>query len=122
MCATTCSRSPTEAAALVKSPRFEGACYADEKSEFGVREAKSSLVAVGIFLTTHVAVVLHVAFGEIFSDILVALNVSGSQVSVFVSIDGVEISMRCGFALRIVLAFISGVGGCACEEQCGAGQ
>jgi hypothetical protein len=37
-----------------------------------------SLVAVSIFLATHVAVVLHVAFGEIFSDIFVALNVRGS--------------------------------------------
>ena len=40
----------------------------------------------------------------------------------FVSINGVEIPMRRGFALRIVLAVIGRVGGRAREEQCGAGQ
>jgi hypothetical protein len=38
----------------------------------------------------------------------------------FVSIDRVEISMRRGFALRVALAFVSGVGSRACEEQCSA--
>jgi hypothetical protein len=40
----------------------------------------------------------------------------------FVSVNGVEIPMRRGFSLCIVLAFIGRVGGRACEEQCGAGQ
>jgi hypothetical protein len=40
----------------------------------------------------------------------------------FVSINGIEIPMRRRFALRIVLAVIGGIGGRACEEQCGAGQ
>ena len=40
----------------------------------------------------------------------------------FVSIDGVEISVRRGFAFCIILAVVRGVGSCACEEQCGAGQ
>jgi len=40
----------------------------------------------------------------------------------FVSVNDVEISMRRGFSLCIVLAFIGRVGGRACEEECGAGQ
>jgi hypothetical protein len=40
----------------------------------------------------------------------------------FVSVNGVEIPMRRGFSLCIVLGFIGRVGGRACEEQCGAGQ
>jgi hypothetical protein len=35
-----------------------------------------SLVAVGVFLTVHVTIVLHVAFGEILSHIIVALDVT----------------------------------------------
>ena len=33
------------------------------------------LVAVSVFLAAHVAIVLHVAFGEIPADIIVALDV-----------------------------------------------
>jgi hypothetical protein len=40
----------------------------------------------------------------------------------FVSINGVEVPMLRRFALRIVLAVIGGIGGRACEQQCGAGQ
>jgi hypothetical protein len=69
-----------------------------------------------------VTIVLHVAFGKVFSNILVALNVSRSQVSMFVSIDRIEISMRRASALCIVLAVVSGIGSRACEEQCGASQ
>lgn len=81
----------------------------------------ASLVAVGVFLAIHVTIVLHVAFGEILSDIVVAFDVTYSYISMFVSIDSVEIPMRRGLALRIVLAVI-GIGGRACEKQCGAGK
>ena len=37
-----------------------------------------SLVAVGVFLTVHVTIVLHVALGEILSDIVVAFDVTRS--------------------------------------------
>ena len=40
----------------------------------------------------------------------------------FVSINGVEIPMRRGFSLCIVLALVGRVGGRACEEQYGADQ
>jgi hypothetical protein len=81
-----------------------------------------SLVAVSVFLTVHVTIVLYVAFGKISFDILVALHVTCSQISMFVSVDGVEISMRRGLALRIDLAVVCGVGSRAREDQCGAGQ
>jgi hypothetical protein len=40
----------------------------------------------------------------------------------FVSVNSVEIPMRRRSALRIILAVIGGIGGGACEKQCGAGQ
>ena len=36
------------------------------------------LVAVGVFLTAHMAIVLHVAFVKILADVIVVLNVIGS--------------------------------------------
>jgi hypothetical protein len=36
------------------------------------------LVAVGVFLSAHVAIVLHVAFVKILADVIVILNVIGS--------------------------------------------
>ena len=87
-----------------------------------MREARISLVTVGVFLTAHAAIVLHVAPGEVFSDVLVLLDVLCSQIAMFVAVDLIEIPMRGRFALRIALAVVSRRGSRACEEQYGAGQ
>jgi hypothetical protein len=75
-----------------------------------------------VFLTAHVTIVLHVAFGEIPSDVGVALDVPCSDISVFVAVNGVEIPMRRGFSFCISLAFIGRKGGPAGKEQYAAGQ
>jgi hypothetical protein len=64
------------------------------------------LVAVGVFLSAHVTIVFHIAFVKILADVIVALNVIGSQIPVPVSIDGIEIRMRRGCALHIVFVDI----------------
>jgi hypothetical protein len=64
------------------------------------------LVAVGVFLSTHVAIVLHVAFVKILADVFVILNVIGSEIPVPLSIDGIEIWMRRRCALHIVFVGI----------------
>ena len=79
-------------------------------------------MAVSVLLTAHVTIVLHIAFSEVFSNVLVALDVSWSQVSMFVSIDCVEIAMCRLFRLCIVLAVVSRVGGRTSEEQCSTSQ
>jgi hypothetical protein len=48
---------------------------AAEAASAKVAIALVSLVAVIVFLTAHVTIVLHVAFGEILADIIVALDV-----------------------------------------------
>jgi hypothetical protein len=75
------------------------------------------LVAVGVFLSAHMAIVLQVASVKILADVIVVLNVIGRQIPVPVSIDGIEIRVRRGCALHIVR-----VGRRASEEHCGAGQ
>ena len=45
------------------------------ETDLDLRKANVSLVAVSVFLATHVTIVLHVAFGEILSDVVVVLNV-----------------------------------------------
>ena len=64
------------------------------------------LVAVGVFLSAHVTIVLHVAFVKILADVIIVLNVIGSKIPVALSIDGIEIRMRRRCALRIAFVGI----------------
>jgi len=80
------------------------------------------LVAVRVLLTAHVTIVLYIASFEVLADVLVILDIIGSQISVAVSIDGVEVPMLRGSVLHIVLAGLVRIGGRACEDQRGARQ
>jgi hypothetical protein len=60
------------------------------------------LVAVGVFLSAHMTIVLHVASVKILADVIVVLDVIGRQIPVPVSIDGFEIRVRRSCALHIV--------------------
>jgi len=63
-------------------------------------------VAVGVFLSGHMTIVLHVASIKVLADVIVILDVIGSKIPVALSIDGIEIRMRRRCALRIVFVDI----------------
>ena len=55
-----------------------------------------SLVAVSVFLTGHMTIVRQVAFGKVLADIVIVLDVIGSQIAVPLRIDGLKSGCTAG--------------------------
>jgi hypothetical protein len=58
-------------------------------------------VTVGVLLAAHVTIVLHIAPGKILADVIVPLEVLGSEIPVPVSIHLVKIRMPGGCVLLV---------------------